>query len=70
MRIGSLIEKENRGRGVMMASRTEAETSSAFEISVFFGVLNKARDLAWKIGDQAMKKTSGLNPSISTGGCL
>jgi hypothetical protein len=67
MRIGSLMEKDNRGLVVKMASRSVPEASSAFEISVFYSVLNKARDLSWKIGDQAMKKKSG-DPSNICGG--
>ena len=65
MRIGSLMKKEDRGLGLIKASSVASRAPVAVELSVFYSVLDKARDRSWMIGDQAMRKTGGIN-----GGCF
>lgn len=70
MRIGSLMKKNDRGLGAVTASPVAVENSVAFELSVFYRVLNKARDQAWKIGDQAMKKAVSRDSCSINRGCF
>jgi hypothetical protein len=70
MKIGSLMKKDNRGLDVITASRAVPETPLAVEISVFYSVLNKARDQAWKMGDQAMKKAVSRDTHSIKGDCF
>jgi hypothetical protein len=69
MRMGYSWKKGNRGMGVTFAVRVSTEPGATVDLSVLNCMANKARDQAWKIGDQAMKKASYGRTSAMTRGC-
>jgi hypothetical protein len=69
MRMESSWKKDNLGRGVSMAFPVTAEPAVRVDLSVLYCVANKARDQAWTLGDQAMRKTAYGDISALTRGC-
>ena len=70
MRMVSSLVKDKRGTGVSMAPFFVATVPAAsLAVSLVNCMANKARDLAWNLGDQAMKKISGTASPL-TGGCV
>ena len=62
--------KDKRGMGVVTtAFPVAAEPAAMVDLSVLNCIANKARDPAWKIGDQAMKKAAFGITSAMTRGC-
>jgi hypothetical protein len=57
MRMVFSTKEQKRGMGVTSAVPVATELADAVDLSVLNCIVNKARDQAWKIGDQAMKKT-------------
>ena len=71
MRMGSSWKKDKGGMGVVTTAFPGAiELAAQVDLSVQNSVTNKARDPAWKIGDQAMKKGTVRITSPMTRGCL
>jgi hypothetical protein len=62
-------KKDNLGRAVSMAFPVAAEPAVRVDLSVLYSVANKARDQAWTLGDQAMRKTVCGDASALTRGC-
>jgi len=70
MRMVSSLVKDKRGMGVSKTAFFVAMVPVAsLVVSLVICMANKARDLAWNLGDQAMKKISGTSSPL-TGGCL
>jgi hypothetical protein len=57
MRMESSWNQDKLGKGVSMPFPVTAEPAVRVEMSVLYSVANKARDQAWTLGDQAMRKT-------------
>lgn len=57
MRMISSWKKDKRGTDASPAIPVAAESAPTIDLSVINCTANKTRDDAWKIGDQAMKKT-------------
>jgi hypothetical protein len=63
MRMGASIMKDKRGMGVGKTVLSHATVSVAsLAVSSLNCIANKARDQAWNLGDQAMKKVIGGCP--------
>jgi hypothetical protein len=56
MRMGSSWNKDKLGMDVTAPSPVTAEPAGEVDLSEQNSIVNKARDQAWRIGDQAMKK--------------
>jgi hypothetical protein len=63
-------KKDNRGMGVTAAFPVAAEPAVTVDLSVLYSVANKARDQAWKLGDQAMRKAVSGDASAMNRGCF
>jgi hypothetical protein len=67
MTMGSSWKKDRRGMRANTATvRGAAGSAAKIALSVSNSTANKTRDNAWRMGDQAMKKT----PSGTTRGCF
>jgi len=63
MRMGASIMKDKRGTGVGLTTFSFATAPVAsLAVSSLNCIANKARDQAWNLGDQAMKKVIGGCP--------
>jgi hypothetical protein len=59
MTMGSSWKKDKRGAAVITTTVADAAGSAAKAVlSVSKSTANKARENAWRIGDQAMRKTA------------
>jgi len=68
MRMESSWKKDKLGEGVSMTFPVAAEPAVRVDMSVLYSVANKARDQAWTLGDQAMRKTCCGDISAMTRG--
>ena len=57
MRMESSWNQDRLGKGVSIPYPVTAEPAVRVDMSVLYSVANKARDQAWTLGDQAMRKT-------------
>jgi hypothetical protein len=62
--------KDMRGMGVTTAILVAAGRAATVDLSVLNSVANKAKDRAWKLGDQAMRKCIGGDASAINRGCI
>lgn len=70
MRMVSSLVKDKRGMGVSVTTFFVATVPAAsLAVSLVNSMANKARDQAWNLGDQAMKKIPGT-ASLLPGGCI
>jgi hypothetical protein len=69
MGIGSSPKKDKRRKVVSMTIRIAPVPAAKIDLSSLNCVANKARDKAWKIGDQAMKKAVYGDINTMTRGC-
>ena len=70
MRMVSSLVKDKRGMGVSKTAFFVAMVPVAsLAVSLLNCIANKARDQAWNLGDQAMKKIPGT-ASVLIGGCV
>jgi hypothetical protein len=69
MRMVSSWKKDKRGKGVTTAFPVAAGIAVKADLSVLHSTMNKTRDQAWKIGDQAMKKAAREDAPANRG-CL
>ncbi len=59
MTMGSSWKKDKRGMTVLRTTvRGAARPAATIDLSVSKSTANKARDNAWRIGDQAMRKSA------------
>lgn len=69
MRMGSSWKMDKRGMGVVTTAFLVATVPVASDaVSGLNCIANKARDQAWKLGDQAMNKVVSGNTSLTIRG--
>ena len=68
MRMESSWNQDKLGKGVSMPFPVAAEPAVRVDMSVLYSVANQARDQAWTLGDQAMRKTGCGDISALTRG--